>query len=370
MRSIDGKITDEILNFVGGDTKLVGSSDGYPVNTFRELVVETAKLAYLNPDNLLFYRGQKTDYKNRGGNSTFYPSIYRLDYLPQREIDHRFRVLDGACKELVDHFIAEKIDGHKEVKRRELIQWSILQHYEVCNTPLLDFTHSLRVACSFALLNNNSEDAYIYVFGLPYLTNRITINSEHDLINIRLLSICPPQAFRPFFQEGYLAGTTDLKNDYENKSEFDFNNRLIAKFKIPRNLSFWGESFHKIPEDSLYPDRDPIKLICDKIKGITERGLKSGDIGDFLKLWVKLEKIITNSISIEDSRFYSFGEALKHLFRQEKIDKLTLNKLNKLRRFRNEIVHKPDEVNDSLIFENITLLESMIDFSSNLFKQS
>jgi len=60
----------------------------------------------------------------------------------------------------------------------------------------------LRVACSFATMDNENEFAYIFVFGLPYFTNRITINSEHDIINIRLLSICPPTALRPYFQEG------------------------------------------------------------------------------------------------------------------------------------------------------------------------
>ena len=80
---------------------------------------------------------------------------------------------------------------HAEVRRRRCIQWSILQHYEVCPTPLLDLTHSLRVACSFAFLNSEDADPLVFVFGLPYITNRVSINSEQDLI-----SLCQNPDFR------------------------------------------------------------------------------------------------------------------------------------------------------------------------------
>ncbi|WP_165041246.1 hypothetical protein [Dysgonomonas sp. ZJ709] len=139
------------------------------------------------------------------------------------------------------------------------------------HTPLLDFTHSLRVACSFAMIDNNTDKAYISAFGLPYLTNRISVNSEHDTINVRLLSICPPTALRPYFQEGYLIGTDGISNSYDTKGELDFNNRLVAKFEIPNNPSFWGDGFHQIPRNSLYPQNDPIEDICKQIKNIINR---------------------------------------------------------------------------------------------------
>lgn len=78
------------------------------------------------------------------------------------------------------------------------------------------------------------------MFGFPYLTNRISFNSEHDIVNIRLLSICPPEAYRPHFQEGYLAGTDEITDNYERKIELDFNNRLIIKFELPVEKTFWG----------------------------------------------------------------------------------------------------------------------------------
>jgi hypothetical protein len=370
MRAIEGKLTPDLLEFVEGDPKLVANKDGFPVNRFRDLVMETARLSYLNKDHLLFYRGQTHDYRNRGNSSTFYPSIYRADYLAQRELDNRFRVLNGSCDALVKLFVDREINGFKEVKRRKFIQWSILQHYEVCSTPLLDFTHSLRVACSFALQNNILDKAYVYVFGLPYITNRITINSEHDLVNIRLLSICPPDALRPFFQEGYLAGTDDVTNEYDLKSELDFNNRLIAKFVIPNDGSFWGESFHQIPENSLYPDNDPIEQVCNEIKDQADRGLKPGDIGEFLKLWNHLEKLINKLAQIPTNRYYSFGEAQKYLFDNNIIEKDFFTLLDKLRRFRNLVVHNPDKVSGGTLISNISLIEEAILEFERLLKKN
>ena len=267
MRRITPELTPELFEHFGNPQQAkIASGEAYKVSTFRQLVENTARLAFKNKDHLLFYRGQANDYKNKANTSTFYPSIYRGDYLPQKELKDRFDTLKKAGDILVRLFEEQKIEGYREVRKRRSIQWSILQHYEVCPTPYLDFTHSLRVACSFATIDNNNESAYIYVFGLPYLTNRISTNSEHDIINIRLLSICPPKAFRPYFQEGYLVGTDGVTTKYDSKSELDLNNRLIAKFEIPNNDSFWGEGFHQIPKSSLYPENDPIEELCNRIK--------------------------------------------------------------------------------------------------------
>lgn len=360
MRKIEGNITPEILDFIGGDPKLVGSKPGFPIQTFSQLVTETAKLSYLNKDYLIFYRGQSIDYRNKGENSTFYPSIYRGDYLRQREIKNRFDILDGACKALTEIFVAQKIEGYKELQRKKFIQWSILQHYEVCGTPLLDFTQSLRVACSFALNGNTNDKAYIFVFGLPYITNRISVNSEHDLVNIRLLSICPPSAYRPYFQEGYLAGTEDITTNYDPKSELDFNNRLIAKFEIQNNDDFWGEHFHRIPNDSLYPQDDPMWHICREVKIIADRELKSGDLGEFLKTWSELEEILINRTKKQTNRFLSAREAIRILYERREITQELMYGIDRLRKFRNIVVHTPKEINPSSINDYQDSLEKII----------
>lgn len=359
MRRIQPELTDELLNHFGDPTK-VGSSDPFPVATFRELVEHTAKLAFKNKDHLIFYRGQSTDYKNKAGNSSFYPSIYRGDYLPIRELTNRFDILEGASKALVDLFERKKIEGYKELKRRKAVQWSVLQHYEVCHTPYLDFTHSLRVACSFATMDNKENSAYIFVFGLPYLTNRISINSEHDLINIRLLSICPPTAYRPYFQEGYLAGTDDITTNYDAKTELDFNNRLLAKFVIPNNKTFWGRGFDPIPKKSLYPDNDPIYDLCQQIKDIADKELKTGDLGEFLKAWAELEEILVTSARRQTDRFMSVREANRLLVENREIDKEIYYQIERLRTFRNTLVHTPKKISTGEIQDYLVMVDNIV----------
>lgn len=356
MRTIEGKITRDMKDIV--DENNIAKGNGYPVKTFRALVEITAALAYLNKDYLLFYRGQSTDHKSKSEKSSFYPSIYRGDYLPKREIEHRFDILSEASHKLIDLLGKEKISGAPELRRKKYIQWSILQHYEVCGTPLLDFTQSLRVACSFAQQNNESNEAYIYVFGMPYITNRISINSEHDLVNVRLLSICPPEALRPYFQEGYLTATSDVDSEYDSKSELDFNRRLIAKFRIPNNKRFWGSNFSSIPESALYPQKDRFEKICNEIKLDVRRELKPGEIGEFLSKWADLEEFVTSigNIPKEHATFFSSLKSLKY---SETLDPITYNNLDKLRRFRNQIVHKPKAVDINEVESYLSLLDDV-----------
>ena len=63
MRQIHGNLTKELRNHTS--PKEVGKDSGYPVKSFRKLVEQVAKLAYLNKDYLLFFRGQKNDYRNK-----------------------------------------------------------------------------------------------------------------------------------------------------------------------------------------------------------------------------------------------------------------------------------------------------------------
>jgi len=88
MRQILGRLTTELARHT--TSKTVGQSEGFPVSSFRYLVEQVANLSYLNKDYLLFFRGQKNDYKNTYNNSTFYPTIYRSEYLTQQELDFRF----------------------------------------------------------------------------------------------------------------------------------------------------------------------------------------------------------------------------------------------------------------------------------------
>lgn len=355
MRPIKGRLTSELHKHT--NPKNVGKDDGFLIQTYRELVEQVAKLAYLNKDYLLFFRGQKNDFKNKAEKSTFYPTIYRGDHVTQEELDYRFDKLNSASKILVELFSKHKIQGLTELKRKKLIQWSILQHYEVTETPLIDITQSLRVACSFAQLLNEYKTAYIYVFGLPYYSNRISTNSEQDLVNIRLLSITPPKALRPYFQEGFLIGTDDITNEYENKSELDLNNRLIAKFKIPNNDDFWGEHFDRIPKDALYPQNDIIEEICKEIENQIQIELAPLNIGNFLKLWANLENSLIKRSQKYTRETHRLRDALYILMKYEENLAHIYREIDSIRMFRNKVVHKPmsvanGELKDQIIFLN------------------
>ena len=357
MREITPKRTPELDAHCKG--LAVWKAPPFEIKNYRALVEHVARLAYANPDELLFFRGQDKDYQSKAGGTTLYPAIYRGDSLPLQELDHRFEVLEAASKTLVERFKNAKVDGHREMRHKKYIQWSILQHYEVVSTPLLDLTQSLRVACSFAQLRSSDATCFIYVFGLPYLTNRISINSEHDLVNIRLLSICPPKALRPYFQEGFLAGTTDVTSDFDTKTELDFRNRLIAKFAIPRAKSFWGSGFDQIPETALFPKGDEILAICDDIKTSASEELQPGELGNFVSAWSKLEQQLLDEARRAMARNVSTREAILHLSKMRKLTDDQAGTLDWLRRFRNQVVHRTSDVNAGALREAISALNKI-----------
>jgi len=358
MRPIEGILSKDLKEFIGGIS--VDKADPFEVATYRELTALVARLAYLNKDYLLFFRGQCRDYKNKAGASSFYPSIYRGNYLLNREIHYRFELLDQSSKLLVGEFVKNSIEGYAEIRRKKYIQWSIIQHYGVCSTHLLDFSHSLRVACSFAQLGNGHKSGYLYVFGMPYITNRISINSEHDLVNVRLLSVCPPDALRPYFQDGYLVGTEDVTTNYESKTELDFKNRLIAKFKIPTDGKFWGYGLSAIPEKVLFPESDRIGDLCRSINFTLKTEIQPGEIGEFLKLWTELEAYILNRAKRLQHRSFSIREAITTLANLEIFPRNKLYELDSLRRFRNQLVHEPKTIEPGEMQEYINGIRELL----------
>jgi hypothetical protein len=336
MREIKPTLTPELDRHTNGD---VVKGEAYPVKRYGDLVKHVARLAHLNKDYLLFYRGQGIQFRNKAGGATFYPPIYRGDQLERRTIESRFRVLDRARRHLRELFLKGQLDGQQEVSRKSLIQWSILQHYEVCATPLLDLTHSIRVACSFAQASAKGRHAYVSVFGLPYVTNRISSNSEHDLVVVRLLSICPPAALRPYFQEGYLAGTADVTTDYEDKSELDFNRRLVAQFEIPAGSSFWGAGLSRVGDDELYPPEDSIRDLCSSIDVGSPLGPEPESLGTFVAAWTGLEQLIVSLAQRQEERILTLGQAVRTLRNSKRLSAATFAEIDQLRLLRNRSVH-------------------------------
>lgn len=243
----------------------IRKSEPYEVKSFQALIKKIAKISYHNPEWVLFFRGQNSDKKNLSGLTSLFPSIYRLQkgVLARKSLlKKRFQILMDAEEQLLRAFKYEKFDGYVHLNSFREICWAILQHYQVCKTPLLDLTQSLRVACSFAL-NNSKENGYLFVLGLPHINGSISYSVEEQLLNIKLISICPPKAFRPYYQEGYLAGNFPI-NETARSSNLDPARRLVAKFKLIKNR-FWSKDFKAIPENALLPKYDPMKRICDKI---------------------------------------------------------------------------------------------------------
>jgi hypothetical protein len=280
MRSINSKIWSHHSKETNKKYPLKDVLTSMPteIGSFRELVRTVAELSFHNPEQVLFFRGQKREFwkKTKDGQrvNSFYPPIYRShgQSLTEDEIKNRFNTLDEYANKLHRLLREKRIQGHEKLTKFPELIWAILQHYEVCSTPLLDVTHSLRVAASFALNDVNSE-GFLYVFGFPHPNGSITYSVEYELINIRLLSICPPEAQRPYFQEGFLVGSFPSRQ-LRKQSNFDVGVRLIAKFKLMAR-SFWDKHFHAIPSEALFPKNDLIQEVCKTLKCPNERDITS-----------------------------------------------------------------------------------------------
>jgi FRG domain-containing protein len=346
MQSITPQLTEELVKHIRSQD--IWRAPAFEIGNYRALVEHVARLSYTNRNQLVFFRGQGNDYQNKAGGSTLYPAIYRSDNLLHAELEVRFRRLESASRILVELFGKHKIEGARDVSRKKYVQWSILQHYEIVPTPLLDITHSLRVACSFAQLAGTAPTCYVYVMGFPYPTNRISINSEEDLVNIRLLSICPPDALRPYFQEGFMAGTPDVTSNFETKTELDFRNRLIAKFAIPRAKSFWNAGFEGTPRTALYPPEDRVHELCQEINTqISHEGAASGDVGQLLVEWAKLEEQLLPRARRLTQKNVSVREAIRALVEPGLINHESARGLEEVRRIRNTAAHTPGKVNQA-----------------------
>lgn len=245
------------------------------VRSYLELATKIAELQYRNRDYVLLFRGQSNDYKNFQHNTSLKPSLFR-DASGRNPIastlTERFEYLDRAERLLVESYSQRGFLGKQWVERHQIVRWAILQHYEVCPTPLLDVTHSLRIAASFAT-TEGAQEAFIFVLGVPNLSGAITASAEAGIQIVRLSSVCPPSALRPHIQEGYLLGEYPQIAAFEQKElyrhyEIDFGLRLVAKFRFnPR--TFWKmDNFPKVSKQALYPSGidDPLWAMAEDIK--------------------------------------------------------------------------------------------------------
>ena len=268
---------NELLEkFKASTNSEVRSHPGIFVQDYISLAKIISGLQFYNRHHLFLFRGQDNDYRNKSQNTSIKPAIMRASSTPTKvpsakTLKERFDILREAEEKLIYEYTKEKFKFRKYLVKQRIIRWTLLQHYEICNTPLLDLTQSLRIAASFASIGSQDE-AFIYVLGVPNVSGGITASAEAGLQIVRVSSVCPPSALRPHIQEAYLVGEYPDMGDFEQKelykhSEMDFGRRLVAKFKFSPG-SFWKKrAFPKIPENALYPNRyDPLYKMATKIK--------------------------------------------------------------------------------------------------------
>ncbi len=250
------------------------------VADYLELSSKIAELQFMNKDTVLLFRGQNADHKNRQNNTSLKPTIFR-DFIgrnpPKWGLKQRYKRLDQAEILLIEKYKNEPFVGYDLLKRQRILRWSILQHYEVCATPLLDVTHSLRIASSFAS-HGAKDEAFVFVLGVPNISGALTASAEACLQIVRLSSVCPPTAIRPHLQEGYLLGEYPELDNFDQKEhyafyEIDFGRRLVAKFRFNPTV-FWKASrgvFPKVSKKALYPNSgDKIFSLMNEIKNEVE----------------------------------------------------------------------------------------------------
>ena len=248
----------------------VRASEGFQINTFRQLIDEVAQVTISNRNFEMFYRGQSNDYKNntakyykdRVSKSTIFPAICRpelhLDGSPKysikkSQIIERYNQLEEMIK---------LVEGKKRRYFNEYY-YALFQHYDILPTPLIDITQSLRVAATFAL--RKSETGYFYVFGLPYPNQSISYYTDMGIVLIKLQNVLQTNSLRPRYQEGFLVGKYPIiptKTDGD-----DLANRLVAKFYLDNsNGKFWDKDFPPMPEDVLYPKNDMVEIDLERAK--------------------------------------------------------------------------------------------------------
>jgi hypothetical protein len=263
----------------------IRKDSGHEVKSFLDLAQKVAELQYLNRDHVVLFRGQGRDYRNQKRYTTLKPTMFRPDRglksNPSTSVlSERYESLERAESELVRQYELSEHDGADRLARQRVLRWAILQHYGVCDTPLLDVTSSLRVAVSFAALSSGSakrRQAYVFVLGVPNISGAITASAEAGVHIIRLASACPPSALRPHVQDGYLIGEYPEVSSMSQKAQYlhveiDCGRRLIAKFRFDPEWFQEDRDFPLISKNALYPNvHDPLFNLTRDVKRAAER---------------------------------------------------------------------------------------------------
>jgi hypothetical protein len=124
---------------------------------------------------------------------------------------------------------------------------------------LLDLTQSLRVAATFALsdpqTSQTQQTGYVFVLGLPHAPACLAPMLDEAMTIVRLQSVCPPNAYRPHFQEGYMVGRWPLSTEKLKGDNAAY--RMIGKYRLDNSTGqFWDSDFAPLPTAALFPGND------------------------------------------------------------------------------------------------------------------
>lgn len=255
----------------------------FPVNTFEELVRIVSFLHVMNKHDLLLFRGQRRPYP-------LLPTLLRKAWMPPRESgigevplaphrDYYWNKLADVSAKVVHVLLDERPRlprwrPFSLFRTEPLAAWAVVQHYELWPTPLLDLTSSLRVAASFALglrvdpdgkpdaaanASGSKVERHGYLYALRFdrvVSDLMTLRTDNtgDLQAIRLNAVCPPDAKRPHYQEGFLLART---SSYDKARQLhpteSASSRLVAKFELVDDGQFWTPDFPPHSTASLIP---------------------------------------------------------------------------------------------------------------------
>lgn len=288
----------------------IASSPPVVITSPNELKTRLAYLSQGNPDLKLLFRGQDEDYQsldteyqnfqNNGATrtrSSLYPTLFReiFDLKNGEFFNPPSVTLAGHGQVPIDEFVAEFQEGSirflefasshgKKINSWNfedvLQQFAILQHYEVIPTLMLDVTSEINTAMSFGY-DETTKKCFLYVFGVPYRGEAISVFPKDDLLVIDLSRLMPPEALRPHYQSGFVltahpaiyqkvdglmlrVGTI---NYMPSKNVWDFSRFLLAKFELAGE--FWeSELSPKLsPVRSYFPDKsDPMFDLCNDVR--------------------------------------------------------------------------------------------------------
>jgi hypothetical protein len=111
--------------------------------------MKVAELQFRNREHVLLFRGQQRDFSDEKNGTTLRPGIFRWNDSPENRVPgqsiltNRFNKLELAGDALMqcyenDPMLNRNRRETERLKRQRILRWSILQHYEICATPLLD----------------------------------------------------------------------------------------------------------------------------------------------------------------------------------------------------------------------------------------